>query len=212
VKRLVLFNGGLKSTFLAELAKREGETMLCYFALNEREHDQMLGIGARARWYDPSPVLRVLTGAPPLEETLLRMLYLVLHAMPIAKEKQCECIYYGLSKDDDSRVVPILDAYVKQLNALALLAQPLYDGKGIWLGQIEIETPLRRLDRRRVIRLGNEWNVAWERSWSCECVMTGRGNHCGECPGCLRRREAFRLEGHTDPTSYLKGVANGKEL
>ena len=36
-RHLVLFNGGLKSTFLAELSKREGDTILCYFIQNYTE-------------------------------------------------------------------------------------------------------------------------------------------------------------------------------
>lgn len=199
MKHLVLFNGGLKSAFLATLAQREGEVLLCYLILKRRDRDRLtkvtqlaVTLGLPLRVYD-------LVEAPPLEEILLQMLYLVLHVLPLAKEKQCDCIYHGLSRDDDARVVTVLDAYMKQLGALVELAQPLYDGKGIWLGNVAVETPLRRLDRAHVVRLGNEWSVPWELTYSC---MRRGPVHCGECPACLRRRDAFKLEGHTDPTLY----------
>ncbi len=201
MKRLVLFNGGLKDTFLAELAKREGGVVLCHLILYPPNATRLLKLEQLAHKLELPLVTYSLIQAPPLEETLLRMLFMVLHAIPIAKEKQCKCIYYGLSKDDDPRVVPILDAYVSQLNALTLLAQPLYDGKGIWLGQIETETPLRYLDRRRVIRLGNEWDIPWALTFSCERASR---MHCGTCLSCLRRKEAFKLEGHIDSTAYRK--------
>ena len=140
-----------------------------------------------------------LVQAPACEEVLLRMLFLVLHVLPVAKREQCKCIYHGLSQDDDPRVVPVLDAFVKQLGSLVELGQPLYDGKGIWLGNVAVETPLRRLDRARVIRLGNEWNIPWELTWSCD---KNEPTHCGTCPGCERRRRAFACEGHDDPTVY----------
>jgi len=197
VKRLVLFNGGLKSTFLAELAKREGEAMLCYFILGQRDRARLIKVTRLAQTLCMPFRVYDLIEAPPLEEVLLRMLYLVLHALPIAKKKQCKCIYHGLSRDDDPRIVPVIDAFAKQLNALVSLGQPLYNGKGFWLGNVEIETPLRRLDRPRVIRLGNEWSVPWELTSSCD-----DNTHCGICQSCLQRKEAFKREGHDDPTLY----------
>jgi len=205
MKRLVLFNGGLKSTFLAELAKREGEVLLCHFILQREDAIKSLKLGQLANILGLPLAIYSLIQSPPLKEVLLRMLYLVLHVLPIAKKFQCKCIYHGLSQDDDPRIVTVMDAYVKQLNALVQLAQPLYDGQGIWLGQVEVETPLRRLDRRRVIRLGNEWDVPWELTYGC-CYS--RRRHCGECANCLRRKAAFKQEGHEDPTTYDNGGTN----
>lgn len=199
MKRLVLFNGGLKSTFLASLAGREGEVVLCYFILKRRDRARLVEVARLATSFGLPFRVYDLVEAPPLEETLLQMLYLVLNALPIAKERQCDCIYHGLSQDDDPRIVPVVDAYVKQLGALVELAQPLYNGKGIWLGNVAVETPLRRLDRARVIRLGNEWNVPWGLTHSCS--RNGH-THCGTCPDCLRRKNAFKREGHNDPTLY----------
>ena len=199
MKTLVLFNGGLKDTFLATLAGREGEVLLCYFILNQRDRVRLVAVSRLAQTLQMPFRVYDLVSAPPLEEVLLRMLYLMLHALPIAKERQCTCIYHGLSQDDDPRIVSVMDAYVKQLGSLVELAQPLYDGKGIWLGNVSIETPLRRLDRARVIRLGNEWAVPWEDTWSCQQNIK---KHCGGCIGCQRRRRAFKREGHDDITPY----------
>ena len=199
MKRLVLFNGGLKSTFLAELAKREGEVVLCYCTLDPKGFRRLDKITKLAAILGLPLLIHKLVQAPVCKEVLLRMLFLVLHVLPIAKEQQCKCIYHGLSIDDDPRVVPVLDAFVKQLGALIELGQPLYNGKGIWLGNVTIETPLRRLDRARVIRLGNEWNVPWALTHSCSFYS---GFHCGMCLNCLQRKRAFKLEGHDDPTTY----------
>lgn len=201
MKTLVLFSGGLKSTFLAALARREGEAFLCYFILDlEQENDRRLArIMALAGTFHLELIVKPLWPSPPLNETLLQILYLVLHALPYAKEHYCDYIYHGLSKDDDSAIVPVMDAYVKQLNALIELGQPLYNGKGGWLGQVALETPLRRLVRGQVVRLGNEFSVPWELTHSCS---RNRNDHCGKCKGCRRRQRAFKQEGHEDPTPY----------
>jgi hypothetical protein len=194
-----LFNGGLKDAFLAALAGREGEAVL-YFLI--RKHEDFLKLDKvmkLATALNLPLITHSLVQSPLCKEVLLQMLYLVLHALPIAKREQCKCIYHGLSKDDDPRVVPVLDAFTKQLGDLIVLGQPLYNGKGFWLGSVEIETPLRRLDRARVVRLGNEWNIPWELTWSCNKNAVV---HCGTCPGCLYRKDAFKQEGHDDPTVY----------
>lgn len=199
-RRLVLFNGGLKSTFLVELAAREGAAILCYFLLTDKDKSRLSQIEKLARVFNLKLVVGDLRPTQ-IKETLLQMLYLVLHALPCAKEYYCDCIYHGLSRDDDPAIVRVMDAYVKQLNALIELGQPLYDGKGGWLGQVSLETPLRRLVRGQVIRLGNEYSLSWELAHSCNILPE---RHCGKCQGCLRRQRAFEQEGHEDPTSYME--------
>ncbi len=199
-RRLVLFNGGLKSTFLAELARREGVAILCYFFLTDQDRARSMQVEKLAQTLKLKMVMKDLRYLRP-RETLLQMLYLVLHALPYAKENYCDCIYHGLSKDDDPAIVRVMDAYVKQLNSLIELGQPLYDGKGGWLGQVSLETPLRRLIKGQVIRLGNEYSLSWELTHSCD-IRTER--HCGTCNGCNRRRAAFAQEGHEDSTRYIE--------
>lgn len=209
MKRLVLFNGGLKSTFLAELAKREGDAVLYYLALTRTDTDEVPRLESLARHLGLPLEIHYPVQSPPLEETLLHMLYLMLTVLPVAKEQSCKCIYHGLSRDDDLRINSVIDQFVKQLNDLVTLAQPLYDGKGIWLGNVEVETPLRCLDRPRVIRLGNEWNIPWELTHSCS---RNTRRHCGSCLGCLRRKRAFKREGCADPTIYAKAMKLGLKL
>lgn len=150
-KTLVLFNGGLKSVFLAALAKHEGEAVLCYIDSEQEQAATRTRVAQLAEHLGMVLLIVPLPAAPPLRETLIQMLYLTLHALPYAKSEYCKCIYHGLSQDDDPHVVGVLDQYVKQLGDLIMLAQPLYDGKGGWLGSVELETPLRRLDRGKSV-------------------------------------------------------------
>lgn len=63
-----------------------------------------------------------------------------------------------------------------------------------------------RLDRQfvdcskaEIVRKGLELGVPFENTWSC---YRGGAVHCGSCGTCLERREAFFLNGITDPTIY----------
>jgi len=203
VSRVVLFNGGLKSTFLLALAQREGIAIPCHIILTkeDKQEEYLERLTQIASQLQTQTICHVLLPeAPPLHEPLLHMLYLVLHSMPIAKANYATCIYHGLSSYYKCTITPVVDNFVKQLSTLIELGQPMYDGVGGWLGQVEFETPLRYLDRRRVIRLGNEYRVPWELTNSCQISHI---RHCGICPGCERRKRAFREEGTIDPTHYL---------
>lgn len=197
MRRLILFSGGLKSLFLTVLAKKEGTVHLLY--LDDTSPTQRVAVLQAAEYLEVPLTILSIESCPPLAEPLLRLMFFILWALPTAHERSCKTIYYGLSRDDDPRVATSLEPFVKHAQAMIELAQPMYDGRGIWLGTVEVETPLRRLRREHVIRLGNQWNVAWEHSRSCSHPTA---NHCGQCFGCRRRRKAFITEGKHDPTLY----------
>ena len=58
-------------------------------------------------------------------------------------------------------------------------------------------TPMSKTD---IIKLGNELQVPFHRTWSC---YKGQQYHCGVCGTCVERKEAFEKSGVTDPTVYL---------
>ena len=54
---------------------------------------------------------------------------------------------------------------------------------------VEIKTPLIRLTKAEIVRLGHEMNVPFEISWSC---YQGEEVACGVCDSCVVRNGAFR--------------------
>ncbi len=52
--------------------------------------------------------------------------------------------------------------------------------------------PFQQLRKVDIVRLGQDLGVDWDLSYSC---LLGRAQHCGSCPQCLKRREAFREAG-----------------
>ncbi len=72
------------------------------------------------------------------------------------------------------------------------------------LGNVRLVRPFGKLAKREVMQLGRAFPL--ELTFSCICPQ--RGLHCGECNKCQERREAFRLIGRNDPTTYAAGAGS----
>lgn len=66
---------------------------------------------------------------------------------------------------------------------------------------VRLQTPLMTLSKQQVIELGESVGVPWENTWSC---YAGGEVHCGTCPTCQSRIQAFENAGIDDPTQYAK--------
>lgn len=68
---------------------------------------------------------------------------------------------------------------------------------------IRLHTPLQWLMKSEIVRLGERLNVKFEDTWSC---YKGEELHCGVCPTCRSRRQAFIDSGVIDPTEYASAI------
>ncbi len=205
MRRLVLCSGGLKSTYLAAVAKKEGEVVLLFYNYGQVNNVQEEKAACRlAEYYNLPLSICGLLGYPPVKETLLRFFYFVFQALPMAQKLKCHMIYHGLSFDEEKLLIDNreIEPFIKAFQALFVTAQPRYGERGHWQQPVELETPLRRIHVEHVLRLGNEWNVPWEQTWSCE--QNGK-YHCGECFPCRRRYRSFVRESGQDNTRYYNG-------
>lgn len=66
-------------------------------------------------------------------------------------------------------------------------------------GQIRIETPLIRLRKSEIVRLGLELGAPFHLTWSC---YSSDAVACGLCESCVLRRRAFEEAGSRDPIPY----------
>ncbi len=64
---------------------------------------------------------------------------------------------------------------------------------------VRLLAPLTYLKKSQIIEWGYSLDVPYEITWSC---YKGEEQHCGVCPTCRARKEAFTLAGIADPTSY----------
>jgi 7-cyano-7-deazaguanine synthase len=65
--------------------------------------------------------------------------------------------------------------------------------------KVRIRAPLQYDAKPDVVAKGNQLGVDFKNTWSC---YKGEGIHCGTCPTCRSRKEAFELTGIPDPTEY----------
>lgn len=81
---------------------------------------------------------------------------------------------------------------------IGAMANAIYVGSYM---QIRLHTPLEWLNKAGVVSLGDRLGVRFEDTWSC---YKGEELHCGKCPTCLSRKEAFDHAGVNDPTVYAE--------
>jgi 7-cyano-7-deazaguanine synthase len=68
---------------------------------------------------------------------------------------------------------------------------------------VNLEAPLAGLQKADVVKKGSILGVPFASTWSC---YKGGSKHCGKCPTCRARREAFTKAGISDPTQYDAAV------
>jgi len=68
---------------------------------------------------------------------------------------------------------------------------------------LSVLAPFLSLTKKEIVRRGLELDVPFEHTWSC---YKGGDIHCGICPTCRERKEAFFFNGilHNDPTEYAE--------
>ena len=64
---------------------------------------------------------------------------------------------------------------------------------------VRVRAPLLYMTKPQVVEQGAKFGVEFGNTWSC---YKGEEVHCGKCPTCLSRKEAFLLNGLADPTEY----------
>lgn len=101
-------------------------------------------------------------------------------------------IYIGAHADDAAR-----DAYPDCSKAfIDSMADAVRIGT---YDKVNLEAPLVGLAKSEVVRMGDVLGVPFGHTWSC---YKGENLHCGVCPTCRSRKEAFQKAGIHDPTVY----------
>ena len=67
---------------------------------------------------------------------------------------------------------------------------------------LKLWAPFLNKKKEAIVQKGLELGVPFEKTWSC---YHGKHTHCGHCPTCLERLNAFEACGVEDPVVYEKG-------
>lgn len=101
-------------------------------------------------------------------------------------------IYIGAVEQDSSGYPDCRPAYYDAFNQVVRT--------GTKDGQIQIVTPLIKLRKSEIVKLGLEVGAPFDLTWSC---YTAQDRACGKCDSCILRLRAFEDAGTKDPIPYL---------
>jgi 7-cyano-7-deazaguanine synthase len=79
---------------------------------------------------------------------------------------------------------------------LGAMANAIYVGT---YSTVRLHSPLQWMMKHQIVEWGTKLGVPYEDTWSC---YKGDTLHCGVCPTCRSRKDAFKAAGVPDPTQY----------
>ncbi len=218
-KAYVLLSGGVDSSTALAIADKDWNGRVCavsvkYGQRHLKEIDQAMEI---AKHFEHQHITRDITGfiqkggltdekleipsvsydelphgVSPTYVPFRNGTLLSLVAGMAAVDKEAEAVYIGVHAEDaENWAYP--DCTPEFMGGM---------GNAIYVGtyhKIRLYTPLIWMKKHEIVTLGSQLGVPWELTWSC---YEGHQWHCGECPTCRARKEAFILARTEDPTIY----------
>jgi 7-cyano-7-deazaguanine synthase len=120
------------------------------------------------------------------------------YALAWAEVLECSDIFIGVNAIDYSGYPDCRPEYIQAFERMANLATKAgVEGRT----HTRIHTPLAKLGKAAIVRLGIEVGVDFALTHSCYDPGEG-GAPCGQCDSCLLRRKGFEEAGHADPHAY----------
>ena len=135
--------------------------------------------------------LREIEGPSPTYVPFRNALFLS-HATAFAQIVDAQYVYFA-AHADDAHNWAYPDTSPEFIGAMS---------NAMWIGtyhQIRLKTPLMWLTKAEIVSQGSMREVPFGMTYSC---YEGNINHCGTCPTCVNRKEAFQMAGVIDPTQY----------
>ena len=217
---VVLLSGGLDSATVLALARQQGYA--CY-ALSvdygQRHHAELAaaqrvaqslgaieqraisvdltGFGGSALTDSRIAVPQHLAPGIPLTYVPARNTIMLSLALAWAEVLQAQDIFIGVNAVDYSGYPDCRPEYIAAFEQMANLAtKAAVEGR-----HLTLHTPLLRLSKADIIKLGMQLGVDYNQTVSCYQADT-EGRACGVCDSCRLRSEGFKAAEIADPTRY----------
>jgi 7-cyano-7-deazaguanine synthase len=127
----------------------------------------------------------------PVTYVPFRNAHFLAAAVSWAEVLEAEKIYIGAVEQDSSGYPDCRPAYYEAFNAVIRA--------GTRDGNIAIVTPLIRMRKAEIVKLGVELGAPFDLTWSC---YSREDMACGTCESCVLRGRAFAEAGAQDPIPY----------
>jgi 7-cyano-7-deazaguanine synthase len=216
-RAVVLLSGGMDSCVCAALAARDHQAAAVHVSYGQRTEERERRafsaicdrLGIRDRLLVRNEALSAIGGSAltdhnigvpeaqaighhvPITYVPFRNAHFLSVAVSWAEVLGASQIYIGAVEQDSSGYPDCRPAYYQAFNEVIKL--------GTKDGRIEIVTPLIRLRKSEIVRLGLELGAPFDLTWSC---YSREDSACGVCDSCVLRLRAFQDAGSTDPIPY----------
>jgi 7-cyano-7-deazaguanine synthase len=227
-KAVVCLSGGMDSTVCAALAARDYESYGLHFSYGQRTEARELtsarAVSAAVGLHDllelKTDLFRRIGGSAltdssiavpeagdenadetshrtgsevPVTYVPFRNAHFLSAAVSWAEVLGATTVFIGAVEQDSSGYPDCRPAYYEAFNQLIRT--------GTKEGEIAVVTPLIRLRKSEIVRLGVELGAPLHVSWSC---YSGETEACGVCESCVLRLRAFAEAGAVDPIPYAE--------
>lgn len=223
-KAVVCLSGGMDSTVCAALAARDYDSYGIHFSYGQRTEahelqsarDVAAAVGLKKLLELKTDLFRHIGGsaltdnsiavpdADAMEKTAerrgsdvpvtyvpFRNAHFLSAAVSWAEVLRAGTVFIGAVEQDSSGYPDCRPAYYDAFNRLIR--------EGTKDGEIAVVTPLIRLKKAEIVKLGVELGAPYHVTWSC---YSGETEACGVCESCALRLRAFREAGAVDPIPY----------
>lgn len=226
-KAVVCLSGGMDSTVCAALAARDYDAYGLHFSYGQRTETRELNsahavadaVGLKDLLVLKTDLFRRIGGSAltdnsiavpdaadgdedgshrtgsdvPVTYVPFRNAHFLSAAVSWAEVLGASTVFIGAVEQDSSGYPDCRPAYYDAFNALIRA--------GTRDGEISVVTPLIRLRKHEIVRLGVELGAPLHVSWSC---YSGETEACGVCESCALRLRAFTEAGAVDPIPYAR--------
>lgn len=220
-KAVVLVSGGLDSTTVLAMARRQGfrcftlsfdygqraqaelaAARRCSEQLGAEQHKvvklDLRTIGGSALTDDNISVPEEQTTGIPVTYVPARNTIFLSIALGWAEVLDAQDIFIGVNAVDYSGYPDCRPAYIEAFEKMANLATKA----GVEGKHLRINKPLIDLTKAEIIRQGLAAGVNYALTVSCY-QATDEGFACGKCDSCRLRKAGFEQAGVADPTRYI---------
>ena len=224
-KAVVLLSGGLDSSTVAAIAKKEGYELSALTFRYGQRHEREIGaakkvvaflqvLGHLITDFDLSAIggsaltdrievpkgrsLEKIFHGIPVTYVPARNTIFLSFALALAEKIEAEDIFFGVNQLDYSGYPDCREEYIRSFEQMANLAtKAAVEGKS----RLKIHTPLIKMTKAEIIKKGLVLGLDYSLTWSCY-APTSEGLACGLCDSCQLRLKGFKEAGVKDPISY----------
>ena len=219
-KCIVLLSGGLDSTTVLAIAKKEFDILALSFDYGQRhkfeldaakkiaQHNTVHSfqtIDIDLKQFGKSaltdeiavPKNQEIGNDIPVTYVPVRNTIFLSYALAYAEVNNIYDIFIGVNALDYSGYPDCRPEYIEAFEKMANLGTKFTQGNK----KITIHTPLINMTKAEIILKGHQLGVSYKDTHSCY-DPSDKGLACGECDACILRKKGFNMSNIPDPTLY----------